>query len=698
MYFRVLGSLEVAKGNRPVDFGGPMRRKLVARLLVAAPEPVPAATLQADLWDGHPAAAAGATLRSHLAGVRSAMGKKRVVSSASGYRLEVLDDEVDAQRFRRCLRSGVHMVSEGRCAEALTVVQDAVDLWRGPALEGFAGSDWASAYVAGLEDERVQAAVCLLYSHLALGMDMEAAALARASLATWPEHDDFLVGLMTALYKCGRQTEALRAFQSRRNALRERGLVPSPQLLRAEEAVLTHDPALMLCPPAHFASFGSAGAPGSGAEGVQLGLTDASRAARPPALGPWALRPVARQVFVGRHQELLSFEAALADALGGELSVSVVAGEPGIGKTALLAEMAERAEQRGLVVLYGGVTESAGLPLLPFRSALRDFLARTANIGDRLGRHAEELVRLVPEVGKLVPGLPAPLSSAPEVERWQLFEAVTAWLASAGDGKPAVLLLDDVQWADPATLSLLQHLLAHPTQRGAAVVLAYRSTEACSSLLSLIAALHARAGTKFCELGGLSIDETALVAARATQNSCVLESGEVWRLSAGNPFFIHQLLSTSAGAGYPERRLPPSVVQIVTQRVDRLGPEVASTLSMASLIGVEFDLGILAASLQQDEQRVLGAVEQAGRAALTEETAVDCWRFCHDIVRQALAATWSVSASSRAQAKIATATATAAQPSGNHAAAPLQHHLAGSRADADACRHGADDQAMQHSA
>jgi DNA-binding SARP family transcriptional activator len=696
MYFRVLGSLEVAKGNRTVDFGGPMRRKLVARLLVATPEPVPAATLQSDLWDGHPAAAAGATLRSHLAGVRSVMGKKRVLSSAAGYRLEVLDDEVDAQRFRRCLRSGVHMVSQGRCAEALTVVQDAVDLWRGPALEGFAGSDWACAYAARLEDERVQAAVCLLYSHLALGMDMEAAALARAGLATWPEHDDFLVGLMTALYKCGRQTEALRAFQSRRSALRERGLVPSPQLLRAEEAVLTHDPALMFCPPAHFASFGSPGAPGSSAGGVHLGLANASLAAKEPALGPWALRPVARQIFVGRHQELLSFEAALADAVGGELSVSVVAGEPGIGKTALLAEMAERAEQRGLVVLYGGVPESAGLPLLPFRSALRDFLARTSNIGDRLGRHAEELVRLVPEVGKLVPDLPAPLSSAPEVERWQLFEAVTAWLASAGDGKPAVLLLDDVQWADPASLSLLRHLLAHPTQRGAAVVLAYRSTEACSSLLSLIAALHARAGTKFFELGGLSSDETTSVAVQAATSSCLVESGEVWRLSAGNPFFIHQLLNTSAGADRWERRLPPSVVQVVTQRVDRLGSEVASTLSMASLIGAEFDVGVLAASLQQDEQRVLGAVEEAGRAALTEETDVDCWRFSHGIVRQALAATWSVSASSRAQAKIAAAVATAAQPSGNHAA-PSRHHLAGPGADADACRPDADDQAMHGS-
>jgi DNA-binding SARP family transcriptional activator len=698
MYFRVLGSLEVAKGNRVVDFGGPMRRKLVARLLVAAPEPVPAATLQGDLWDGHPAAAAGATLRSHLAGVRGAMGKKRVVSTTAGYRLEVVDDEVDAQRFRRCLRSGVDLVAQGRCAEALKVIQDAVDMWRGPALEGFAGSEWASAYAARLEDERVQAAVCLLYCHLALGLDMEAAALARVGLATWPEHDDFLVGLMTALYKCGRQTEALRAFQSRRSALRERGLVPSPQVLRAEEAVLTHDPALMFCPPAYFASFGAASAPGSNtpgssAPGVQLALATPPLAAKDPALGPWALRPVARQVFVGRHQELLSFEAALADAVAGELSVSVVTGEPGIGKTALLAEMAERAEQRGLVVLYGGVTESAGLPLLPFRSALRDFLTRTSNIGDRLGRHAEELVRLVPEVAKVVPDLPAPLSSAPEVERWQLFEAVNAWLGSAGDGQPTVLLLDDVQWADPTTLSLLRHLLAHPTQGGTAVVLAYRSTEACSSVLSMIAALRARAGTKFFELGGLSIDETTSVAVQAAATPGRLEGGELWRLSAGNPLFIHQLLGTWAGADRRERRLPPSVVQVVAQRVDRLGPDVASTLSMASLMGEEFDLVILAAALQRDEHWVLGAVEEARRAALTEETGVDCWRFNHDIVRQALAGTWSVSASSRAQTKIATAMADHA--SGNHAA-PAPHHL-GPRADTDA-RRSADDQALRHSA
>src|SRR5205085_1846888 len=112
----------------------------------------------------------------------------------------------------------------------------------------------------------------------------------------------------------------------------------------------------------------------------------------------------------------------------------------------------------GAAVLYGRCDEDMGVPFQPFVEAL-EHMAQSGVDAERLGRHANELVRLVPDIAQLVPGLEPPLSADPETERYRLFEAVAAWLGAVSDPAGVVVVLDDLHWAEKPTLLLLRHLI-----------------------------------------------------------------------------------------------------------------------------------------------------------------------------------------------------------------------------------------------
>ncbi|MGH9004093.1 MAG: AAA family ATPase, partial [Acidimicrobiia bacterium] len=144
------------------------------------------------------------------------------------------------------------------------------------------------------------------------------------------------------------------------------------------------------------------------------------------------------RIFVGRDGELDRLRQLWKETADGERRVVLLGGEPGIGKTRLAAELAGELHRQGALVLAGRCDEDLGVPYQPFVEALRHYVANVT--APRLGRHGGELSRIVPELSELAPGLPEPLRSDPETERYRLFDAVASWLADVSAETPLLLI------------------------------------------------------------------------------------------------------------------------------------------------------------------------------------------------------------------------------------------------------------------
>jgi hypothetical protein len=260
---------------------------------------------------------------------------------------------------------------------------------------------------------------------------------------------------MTALYRAGRQAEALRTFQELRRYLGdELGIEPSEALRTLEGAILRQAAELAYAPPPAGVAASAPAAP----EGLPLPV------------------PLARQdaVFVRPEAEMGRLEVAWKAAQAGRRQLVLLAGEPGIGKTRLSAEIGRVAHGDGAAVLYGRCEDGMGVPYQPFVEALGTYLRQGP--APVLGRLAGELTRLVPELNERCPDLPAPLSADPDTERYRLFDAVAAWLAALAAGTPAVLVLEDLHWATPPTLAMLAHLVRSGEPGRLLIVVNYRDT------------------------------------------------------------------------------------------------------------------------------------------------------------------------------------------------------------------------------
>ncbi|MEY2420668.1 MAG: hypothetical protein QOI95_735 [Acidimicrobiaceae bacterium] len=359
--------------------------------------------------------------------------------------------------------------------------------------------------------------------------------------------------------------------------------------------------------------------------------------------------------FVGRVFELTALRDAWAAVQSGERRAVIVGGEPGVGKTSVVATFAAEAHRGGATVLLGRCDENLNLPYQPFAEAVRAALD-TRPIEELAAlRGAGELARLVPDLHARVPGLSAPLSADPGAERWALFEAVVRLLEVVANDGPVVLVLDDIQWASTSTLQLIRHVLRSERTMRLLVVATFRDGEAGDDLLELLADLRLEAWATRLRLGGLAADEVAdLVAAVAGHelDAAVLALANVLHREAnGNPFFISELLRhlVETGALYQDGGrwtsvvaaadlgLPESVRDVVADRAGRLSETARRVLSVAALIGQSFSIRVLelVPSVATDADGLLDALEEALDAGLIRETQ-DSFEFAHAIVRQAL--------------------------------------------------------------
>ena len=383
---------------------------------------------------------------------------------------------------------------------------------------------------------------------------------------------------------------------------------------------------------------------------------------------------------IGRETEREALQDAYKRAAANEgRQVVLISGEAGQGKTTLAAEAAQRAHDAGAIALLGRCDEELGVPYGPFVEALQQYVVGAPErvLQSHVATHGSELVRLTRALASRVEGLPAPRGGDAETERYLLYGAVVDLLSQASQEQPLVLVLDDLQWADAASLQLLRHLVKETDPLQLLVVCTYRDAELSSShpLLETLATLRREPRVHRIVLQGLDdlqvVQFMEAAAGHDLSDEGVHLAHAVYTETDGNPFFVSEMWRHLAESGaieqddsghwltheLPEASLPTSVREVVTARVSRLGKETSRILSLASVIGRQFDLEHLGLASQVDEDHLIDLLEAAESAALIREVrdVPGRYSFCHALVQHTLYQEMGVTRRARAHRQVAEA-------------------------------------------
>lgn len=664
--FRILGPLEVDVGRRPVNVGK-RERTLLARLLLSPNRVVSADRLIDELWAGDPPDAATRVLRVYVHRLRKALAAAgdggSVETRPPGYRVRVEAGALDAARFEDLVGRARAMAAAGEHRSAAATMRRALGLWRGPLLADLGDAEFVVVEAARLEAVRLGALEDRIDFDLACGRHHEVLPELHGLTVEHALRERFWAQRMLALYRAGRQAEALQTYQDARHRLvDELGLEPGPALVDLEAAILRQDRILLPRPA----------------------VTVDGPASRPAVPLPPELAAGAALPFVSRRAELDEVESLIFDPERRRLAVIWLLGEPGIGKTRLAREIARRAHERDATVLFGWNSEDLAVPYQPVIEALRWYAAHVPEdtLAAGLGGLPGDLVRLAPELGERLGGAGPSRSPSPEVEQYQLFEAVRSWWAAADD-QPTVVVLDDLQWAGRPTLALVGHAARHAGPSRAALICTARTTspDASEALAALAEDLDRRGvpGLRVV-LGGLGIDAVgdlvASVAGRPLDGPLAELAVRLRAETAGNPLFIEGLLAGLPG-NVPEGgdALPGSLAETVARRVARLPEGVADLLRVAAVAGLDFDLAVVAAGAGRSERDALDALDCGARAGLLEEAGPDRFRFAHALVRAGLRQQLSSSRRVRVHLRVGEAIESLFAGDLDDHAAELAHHF-----------------------
>ena len=250
MEFRILGPLEVTADGREIALGGTRQRAVLAILVLHRGEVVSVDRLIDALWGERPPATATKTVQVYVSRLRKALGEEGLIATRSGgYVLDTSPDDVDAERFARRAREGREALDRGDGESASARLTEALALWRGPPLADLAYESFAQDAIARLEEARLVAIEDRIEADLALGRHEALIAELERLVADHPTRERLRAQLMLALYRSGRQAEALETYREARRALdRELGLDPGPELQQLERAILNQDPEIAAPP------------------------------------------------------------------------------------------------------------------------------------------------------------------------------------------------------------------------------------------------------------------------------------------------------------------------------------------------------------------------------------------------------------------------------------------------------------------
>jgi DNA-binding SARP family transcriptional activator len=242
--FRILGPLEVLGPDGPVRLGGPRQRAVLAILLLNANRVVSIDRLADELYDGEPPATAVTQVQRQVSDLRKLIGPA-IETRAPGYVVRTGPEGLDLTRYERLSEYAASALSQGERTRAAELLREALALWRGPPLADLAYEAFAAAPAARLDELRLTGLEQRIEAELALGEHRRMVAELEGLVAEHPTHERFSAQLMLALYRSGRQEDALAAYRSLREALVEQfGIEPTPELARLEQAVLNQDPSL----------------------------------------------------------------------------------------------------------------------------------------------------------------------------------------------------------------------------------------------------------------------------------------------------------------------------------------------------------------------------------------------------------------------------------------------------------------------
>jgi DNA-binding SARP family transcriptional activator len=661
MRFGLLGTLEVTdRSGAPVDVGGAQPRTVLALLLAAAGQLVAADRLVDVIWGDEPPDSAAGTVQSYISRLRRTLEPDRaprdppklLLWEPPGYRLQVAEEDVDFRRFERLVARGRSELDAGSLDAGRRTLLEADSLWRGPALMEFLDHEFARGLAARLEERRMSALDDRIDAELRLGRHSDAIADLTELVGRHPLRETLRGHLALALYRAGRQSEALRAIDDARRVLREElGVEPGRALRDLEHRILEHDPSLEADPrsAAGTSAGTSAGTVADTAVGIANGATVTDVAAvtphgtvTPGTAAERAPRPATATAsghhrLVGRETELDQLTGALDEATTSGARFALVEGEPGIGKTSLVEAVAAVAAERGAVVVWGRCHEGDAAPTLwPWIAALRSLV--DAAPGAVPGADATGLDQL------LAPTTTAP----PTATRFELFDAVARVLGAAGHDAPVVVVLDDLQWADATSLELLTFLAGRLTDEPVYVLGTVRELDVGRNdqLVEALAAMTRRAGSRRIDLRGLDADETNQLLDRVTGvDVSTAVAAVIHDRAEVNPFYATELPrllveqeSLDDAAAVVAANVPAGVRDVVRRRLARLPDTTVELLQVGAVIGRDVDLALLTLASDRSLDECLDELEPAivQRLLVMAPDQPALLRFSHALVREVL--------------------------------------------------------------
>jgi DNA-binding SARP family transcriptional activator len=582
--------VEVDGDVLPLTGLGRVGRLALAYLVCERHRPVSRDELADTLWAEDLPRSWEQMLRGLTSKLRGTLGEagldpaQALVTAFGAYQLRLPDDAVvDIEEATADRDAALVALVEENAGRSLELATAAVAVAGRQFVPGAVGI-WIERRQAELRELHLSALEVASRAATALGRLADAVAAAEEAIAQEPFRESAYVALIGAHAAGGNRAEALRAYERCRRVLAEElGVNPSSPTEAAYLAVLQDD----------------------------LAPTDRQAAALPL---PAALGPDAGASLWGREAELDRLAQAFKRIETDGRQVVVLGGEAGIGKTALVAAAARQAHADGARVLYGRCDEDLELPYQPFAEALSHFVshAEARELAAHVDAHGGDLARLAPELIRRLPDVTVRELTDPEADRYRLFDTVASMLADAAERAPGVLILDDLHWATSGTLQLLRHVLRSTAAASLLVLGTYRHTEVSDGLADTLADLRREAhGVDRLQLEGLDTHDVAAFMesipglARDDDPLTVAEAVRVH--TGGNPFFVGELLRHLAETGATYRRqrpwsyyadgddvgVPQGVQEVVARRLRRLSEMANRAIVWASVIGAEFDLGLL---------------------------------------------------------------------------------------------------------